>query len=91
MTSARSPHYYVRVDSDNNAYVEKYNHRGFFQCIYDKIRRALMPQLSGFRALPSKPPIDVNQLEILINEGENRIVITDKKTGISGRAIGFLK
>jgi hypothetical protein len=90
-TSARSKNYQVTVDSNNEAYVEKYNYSNLFDCIYDRIRKAFIPQLKRFKALPRQPTIEVNQLEILINEGENRIIITDKKTGISNRAIGFLR
>jgi hypothetical protein len=89
--SAKSENYYVTVDSNNNAYIEKYNHPYLLACIYDKIRRAVMPQLTGFKALPEPIIEDINALEIIIHEDENRIIIRDKKTGISNRAIGFLR
>ena len=89
--SATSENYHVKVDSNNKAYIEKYNHSGLFACFYDRMKKALNSQLTRFQALPTQLPIDVNHLEIIINENENRIVIRDKKTGISNRAIGFLR
>jgi len=91
MMGVASKNYSVIVDSNNTAYIEKFNHPNFCACLYDRIRRVLKPQLTRFKALPRQPPIDINNLEIKIDEEENRIIITDKKTGISTRAIGFLR
>ena len=89
--SARSENYDVTVDSNNNAHVEKYNHPSLVAYISDRIKKKLMPYLTEFKALPRQPPIDVNALEIKIDENDNRIIIRDKNTGISNRAIGFLR
>jgi len=90
--SARSENYQVTVGPNNNAHIEKYNHSGLFACIYDRIKRALMPQSIRFKALPGQSILEnMNDIEVRIRENINRIEVRDKRTGISNWAIGFLK
>ena len=86
-----SKNYSVMVDSNDIAYVEKYNHAGLLGHIQNKIKRVLMPQLNQFKALPGQECIDVEALEIKVDEESNRIEIIDKKTGFFNWAIGFLR